>query len=65
MFQEERPRELISPFRLDPFHLLKVYNSPSSRKYAYLILTRLNPTFLLQNWRFKGYTLFFVFLLKT
>ena len=35
-----------------------------SQNYAYIVLTPLNPTFILQNWSFKGYTLIFLFLLK-
>ena len=36
----------------------------SARKQAYIMLTPLNPTFILQNWGLQGYTLFFLFLLK-
>ena len=39
--------------------------STSSRKHAYIILTPLNPTFIQENWGLKGYTIFFLFLLKT
>ena len=37
----------------------------SSRDHAYIILTPLNPTFIQKNWGWQGYTLFFLFLLKT
>ena len=37
----------------------------TSRKQAYIILTPLNPTFIWYYWGLKGYTLFFLFLLKT
>ena len=42
-----------------------IYNkTPTSRKHVYIILTPLNPTFILYNWGLQGYTLFFLFLLK-
>ena len=39
----------------------------SSQKHAYIMLTPLNPPFIQYwglNWGLKGYTLFFLFLLK-
>ena len=37
--------------------------APTSRK-PYIILTPLNPTFILSNWGLQGYSLFFLFLFK-
>ena len=37
----------------------------TSRKHAFIILTPLNPTFIQLNWGLQGYTLFFLFLLKS
>ena len=36
-----------------------------SRKHTYIMLTPSNPTFIQENWGLQGYTLFFLFLLKT
>ena len=45
-------------------HLNKYVNRKSSLKHTYIILTPLNPTFILLNWGLQGYTLFFSLVLK-
>ena len=50
----------IFPFRVHPF----LKSGKTSRKHAYIILTRLNPIYIVQLEFIQGYTSFFLFLLK-
>ena len=43
----------------------RLANFGASRKQSYIILTLLNPTVIKKNWGLQGYTLFFLFQLKS